>query len=42
MGAHGEDVLSFEQLGSGLDRAAASGKPAYVNVMIERVAAPKY
>jgi acetolactate synthase-1/2/3 large subunit len=42
MGAHGEDVLSFEQLGSGLDRAATSGKPACVNVMIERVAAPKY
>jgi acetolactate synthase-1/2/3 large subunit len=42
LGAHGEDVLSFEGLRSALDRAAASGKPACVNVMIERVAAPKY
>ena len=42
MGAHGEDVLSFPELGNALARAAASGKPACVNVMIERVAAPKY
>lgn len=42
MGAHGEDVLSFSQLGEALGRAAATGKPACVNVMIERVAAPKY
>jgi acetolactate synthase-1/2/3 large subunit len=42
MGAHGEDVLSFDELDQALRRAAASGKPACVNVMIERVAAPKY
>jgi acetolactate synthase-1/2/3 large subunit len=42
MGAHGEDVLSFNELDEALRRAAASGKPACVNVMIERVAAPKY
>ena len=42
MGAHGEDVVSFNQLGEALGRAAAAGKPACVNVMIERVAAPKY
>jgi acetolactate synthase-1/2/3 large subunit len=42
MGAHGEDVLSFNELNEALRRAAASGKPACVNVMIERVAAPKY
>jgi acetolactate synthase-1/2/3 large subunit len=42
MGAHGEDVAGFEGLAPALARAAASGKPACVNVMIERVAAPKY
>ncbi len=42
LGAHGEDVVSFDGLRSALDRAAASGKPACINVMIERVAAPKY
>jgi len=42
MGAHGEDVLAFGELGDALGRAAAAGKPACVNVMIERVAAPKY
>jgi acetolactate synthase-1/2/3 large subunit len=42
LGAHGEDVLAFEELGGALGRATASGKPACVNVMIERVAAPKY
>jgi acetolactate synthase-1/2/3 large subunit len=42
MGAHGEDVLSFEDLGNALRRAASSAKPACVNVMIERVPAPKY
>ncbi|HEX2200264.1 MAG TPA: thiamine pyrophosphate-binding protein [Burkholderiales bacterium] len=42
LGAHGEDVPSFGGLRAALDRAAASGKPACVNVMIERVAAPKY
>ena len=42
LGAHGEDVLSYPELRNALARAAASGKPACVNVMIERVAAPKY
>jgi len=42
MGAHGEDVVSFDELKPALTRAAAAGKPACVNVMIERVAAPKY
>jgi acetolactate synthase-1/2/3 large subunit len=42
MGAQGEDVTSFGELGGALARAARSGKPACVNVMIERVAAPKY
>ena len=42
MGAHGEDVVGSEDLQLALSRAAKSGKPACVNVMIERVAAPKY
>jgi thiamine pyrophosphate-dependent acetolactate synthase large subunit-like protein len=43
MGAHGEDVAGFEGLAPALARAAAAaGKPACVNVMIERVAAPTY
>jgi acetolactate synthase-1/2/3 large subunit len=42
LGAHGEDVLSFDELRSALDRAAVSGVPACINVIIERVAAPKY
>jgi acetolactate synthase-1/2/3 large subunit len=42
MGAHGEDVETFDALAPALARAAASGKPAVVNVKIERVAAPKY
>ena len=42
MGAHGEDVLAFDQLKGALARAAQAGKPACVNVMVERVAAPKY
>jgi acetolactate synthase-1/2/3 large subunit len=42
MGAHGEDVACFAELAPALARAAGSGKPACVNVMIERVAAPKY
>ena len=45
MGAHGEDAASFDDLKCALARAAAAcagGKPACVNVMIERVAAPKY
>ncbi|HEX7249588.1 MAG TPA: thiamine pyrophosphate-dependent enzyme, partial [Burkholderiales bacterium] len=45
MGAHGEDVASHGELRDALGRAAAAltlGKPACVNVLIERVAAPKY
>jgi acetolactate synthase-1/2/3 large subunit len=42
MGAHGEDVDDFAGLAPALARAAAAGKPACVNVRIERVAAPKY
>jgi acetolactate synthase-1/2/3 large subunit len=42
MGAHGEDVETFDALAPALARAAASGKPAVVNARIERVAAPKY
>ncbi len=42
MGAHGEDVFQFGALEPALTRAAGSGKPACVNVLIERVAAPKY
>lgn len=42
MGAHGEDVADFAGLAPALARVAAAGKPACVNVLIERVAAPKY
>ncbi|HJY76237.1 MAG TPA: thiamine pyrophosphate-binding protein [Burkholderiales bacterium] len=42
LGAHGEDVVRPDELGGALQRAAASGKPACVNVMIERLAAPRY
>jgi acetolactate synthase-1/2/3 large subunit len=42
LGAHGEDVERPGELQGALRRAAASGKPACVNVMIERLAAPKY
>jgi acetolactate synthase-1/2/3 large subunit len=42
LGAHGEDVARPEQLQGALQRAVASGKPACVNVLIERLAAPKY
>lgn len=42
LGAHGEDVSSVDELGPALIRAAAAGKPALVNVMIERTAAPRY
>ena len=40
LGGHGELVTSVAQLGPALERALASGKPACVNVMIERVPAP--
>ncbi len=42
LGAHGEDVSRAADLEAALARAAASGKPACVNVMIERLAAPSY
>jgi acetolactate synthase-1/2/3 large subunit len=42
LGAHGEDVDRPGELQGALQRAVASGKPACVNVMIERLAAPKY
>jgi acetolactate synthase-1/2/3 large subunit len=40
LGGHGEFVTSAADLGPALQRALASGKPACVNVMIERVPAP--
>jgi len=42
LGAHGEDVTRFGDLAPALRRAATPGKPACVNVLIERHAAPKY
>jgi thiamine pyrophosphate-dependent acetolactate synthase large subunit-like protein len=42
LGAHGEDVARPDELSRALQRAAAAGKPACVNVTIERLAAPKY
>ena len=42
LGAHGEDVTRAADLDAALARAAASGKPACVNVAIERLAAPSY
>jgi acetolactate synthase-1/2/3 large subunit len=41
-GAHGEDVGEYKDLQPALERAAGAGKPACVNVMIERAAAPRY
>ena len=40
LGGHGELVTRAAELEPALERALASGKPACVNVMIERVAAP--
>ncbi len=40
LGGHGEHVTRAANLPSALERAAASGKPACVNVMIERLPAP--
>jgi acetolactate synthase-1/2/3 large subunit len=40
LGGHGELVTSASELGPALERAVASSKPACVNVMIERLAAP--
>jgi acetolactate synthase-1/2/3 large subunit len=41
-GAHGEDVGVFGDLQPALERAGNARKPACVNVMIERAAAPRY
>jgi len=40
LGGHGEWVTRAADLPAALERAAGSGLPACVNVMIERVAAP--
>jgi acetolactate synthase I/II/III large subunit len=40
LGGHGELVTEPVELGPALERAVASGKPACVNVMIERLPAP--
>jgi acetolactate synthase-1/2/3 large subunit len=40
LGGHGERVQTSAELPAALARAFASGKPACVNVMLERVAAP--
>jgi acetolactate synthase I/II/III large subunit len=42
LGGHGEDVMQFEQLAPALERAGRAGKPACVNVLIERQPAPRY
>jgi acetolactate synthase I/II/III large subunit len=40
LGGHGGLITSADELPAALERALASGKPACVNVMIERVPAP--
>lgn len=40
LGAHGEFVIHASELPAALDRAVRSGKPAVVNVMIQRLPAP--
>jgi acetolactate synthase I/II/III large subunit len=40
LGGHGELVTTASELAPALERAIASGKPACVNIMIERVPAP--
>jgi acetolactate synthase-1/2/3 large subunit len=40
LGAHGEHVTRAADLPAALERALASGRPACVNVMIERLPAP--
>ena len=40
LGAHGEDVSSYGALAPALQRAVNAGKPALVNVLIERQPAP--
>ncbi len=42
LGGHGEFVERADQLAGALQRAAAAGKPACVNVVIERLPAPTY
>ena len=42
LGAQGADVSTVDGLASALQRFSASGKPALINVMIERAAAPRY
>jgi acetolactate synthase I/II/III large subunit len=42
LGAHGELVERPEDLGAALARAAASGRPACVNVLIDGAAAPAF
>ena len=42
MGAHGEDVPSIMELDRALQRAVGAGLPGCVNVMIERLPAPRY
>jgi acetolactate synthase-1/2/3 large subunit len=42
LGAHGDDVVKPGELAGALRRAAAAGKPACINVMIERLPAPRY
>jgi acetolactate synthase-1/2/3 large subunit len=41
LGGHGECVTRSADLPAALERASASGKPACVNVMIERLPAPQ-
>ncbi len=41
LGAHGEYVDAPEQLGPALQRAFAAGKPACVNVMVQRTPSPQ-
>ena len=40
LGGHGEFVTSASQLPGALERAIASGKPALINVSVQRLAAP--
>ena len=40
LGAYGELVTKAADVGGALERAVQSGRPACLNVMVERVAAP--
>lgn len=42
LGGHGELVTRVAELPAALDRAIQSGKPACLNVMVQRVAAPTF